>query len=290
MQNEINIIEDFKNAMYDGLGVAPNAIIADGVIHRFKDSKGKLNYWYNLHLDGKAAGVFGCWSTGTTIKWKASGDYQAFTEQQKLDFKIEAHRQKLIKETEAKQRHDKAASKAVYIWEKSTPATDHTYLTKKGIQPHTSRLNKDSLVIPIYNSKKLVSLQFIQADGTKRLLKDGLIKGSYCVIGDAELIRPDSTLLICEGWATGATLFEETTFTVFVAFSATNLSAVALQVREHYPDNEIVICGDNDLSGVGQDAANDAALLIDAKVAIPPDIGTDFNDYALSLREVHHGQ
>lgn len=284
-----NIIEDFKTAMFDGIGIAPNNIIADGVLHRFKDTKGKLNYWYNLHLDGRPAGVFGNWATGEIIKWKAEGEQPQYTEQQKIDYKIEAHRQKLIKEAEQQAIHDKAAKKALWVWEHSTPALDHPYLTKKGVEAHNSRLNKACLLIPIYHSKKLVSLQFIQEDGSKRMLTGGQLKGSYCVIGNADTITPDSTLLICEGWATGATLHEETKHVVFVAFSAGNLSPVALQVRAHYPDNNIVICGDNDLSGVGQDAANDAALLIDGTVAIPPDVGTDFNDYALSLREVTYG-
>ena len=274
----VNVIENFKSFMLDTIGYAPEFVIGDGSLHRIKDLQGKLNGWYTLHIDGRAAGACGDWKQGIKENWKAKGDYPKLTDQQRIDFKIEAHRQQLIRKEEAKARHREAALKAAYIWENSTPAINHSYITKKGIQPHQSRLNKDSLVIPIYNSKKLVSLQFIQADGSKRMLKDGLLKGSYCVIGNTDTIKPDSVLLICEGWATGATLFEETSFIVFVAFSATNLSAVASQVRKHYPDNEIMICGDNDLSSVGQKAANDAALAVGGKHIIPPIVGTDWND------------
>ena len=274
----VNVTETLINVMLDNGLTPPDVIIADGILHRWNDESGKPNNYYVAHSDGVAAGVVGSWKTGLKVNWKAQGDYPKLTDQQRIDFKIEAHRQQLIRKEEAKARHREAALKAAYIWENSTPAINHSYITKKGIQPHQSRLNKDSLVIPIYNSKKLVSLQFIQADGSKRMLKDGLLKGSYCVIGNTDTIKPDSVLLICEGWATGATLFEETSFIVFVAFSATNLSAVASQVRKHYPDNEIMICGDNDLSSVGQKAANDAALAVGGKHIIPPIVGTDWND------------
>ncbi len=283
-----NVIEQFREAMYLGIGYSPNTIIPDGVLHRFKDEKGKLSYWYNLHIDGRAAGVFGCWKTGVTIKWKLEGEFPKLSDQDRANYRIERHRQNLIRKAEEQARHDKAAKKAVYIWEQSQPATSHPYLTKKDIQPHNSRLNKGALVLPIYNKKHLVSLQFINESGEKKMLSGGLLKGSYCVIGNVELIAPESTLLICEGWATGCTLYEETRLAVFIAFSASNLKAVALQVRQHYPNREIIICADNDASSVGQLAANDAALEIDGKVSIPPDLG-DFNDYALMLRGGNHG-
>ena len=173
-------------------------------------------------------------------------------------------------------------------WERSEPATSHPYLTKKDIQPHNSRLNKGALVLPIYNKKQLVSLQFVNESGEKKMLSGGLLKGSYCVLGSVETITPESILLICEGWATGCTLYEETRLAVFIAFSASNLKAVALQVRQYYPNREIIICADNDASSVGQLAANDAALEIDGKVSIPPALG-DWNDYALILKGGNHG-
>ena len=283
MQNVNEVIEQFKEALYNGLGYAPNTIIPDGVLHRFKDEKGKLSYWYNLHIDGRAAGVFGCWKTGVSIKWKLEGDFPPLSDQDRMNYRIERHRQDLTRKAEEQAKHDKAAKKALYIWEHSEPVTLHPYLTKKGIKPHNSRLNKGALVLPIYNKKQLVSLQFVNESGEKKMLSGGLLKGSYCVLGHVETITPESILLICEGWATGCTLHDDTGFIVFVAFSAGNLKAVAIQVREHYPSHNIIVCGDNDASSVGQLAANDAALEIDGKVSIPPDLG-DWNDYALMLK------
>ncbi len=40
-------------------------IIADGVLHRFKANGDRNpNSYYTLHLDGVAAGSFGCWKRG----------------------------------------------------------------------------------------------------------------------------------------------------------------------------------------------------------------------------------
>ncbi|WP_262965384.1 toprim domain-containing protein [Methylobacter psychrophilus] len=88
----------------------------------------------------------------------------------------------------------------------------------------------------------------------------------------------DSIILIVEGWATGASLYEATGHFTIVAFSAGNLTAVAIQIRKHHQDKEIIICGDNDLSGVGQLAARSAALAIAGKYILPPTIGHDWND------------
>ena len=54
---------------------------------------------------------------------------------------------------------------------------------------------------------------------------------------------------------------------------------VARNVRELPPDKKIIICGDNDLSGIGQSKARDAALTVKGKLMIPPVEGVDWNDY-----------
>ena len=63
-----------------------------------------------------------------------------------------------------------------------------------------------------------------------------------------------------------------------MAFSAGNLKAVATYVRSLHSMNDIIIMGDNDVSGVGQAAARDAALAIGGKYLIPATIGHDWND------------
>ncbi len=84
--------------------------------------------------------------------------------------------------------------------------------------------------------------------------------------------------MICEGFATGASLYEDSGQRVVIAFDAGNLLPVAKNIRELNPDTEIIICGDNDISGVGQEKARKAALSIDGKILIPPLPGKDWND------------
>ena len=71
----LNATEQFKNTMLDKIGYAPDVIIADGQLHRFKID-GKLNGWYSLHLDGRAAGSFGDWKQGIKERWKMEGKRQ----------------------------------------------------------------------------------------------------------------------------------------------------------------------------------------------------------------------
>jgi putative DNA primase/helicase len=270
-----NIQETVRNVMLDNGIAPPETILLDGVLHRFKDESGKLNCWYTAHVDGRAAGTVGNWKTGLKVNWKTEGNYPKLTDAQRLDFQIEKDCQELVRKSEEKARHQEAAAKASYIWNRATHTAPHPYLTKKGIQAHCARLYKDSLVIPIWNKNVLASLQFIDKDGNKKMLSGGKLKGSSCNIGTYQSGNP---LLIAEGFATGASLFESTGHITVIAFSAGNLKQVATDVRLLYPCNEIIVCGDNDASGVGQRAAREAALAIGGKYIIPELVGCDFND------------
>lgn len=146
---------------------------------------------------------------------------------------------------------------------------------KKAVQPYGARLYGNALVISIYNEDdRLVNLQFINPEGSKRFLKDGRKHGCFYIIGD---LSP--RVLIAEGFATGASLFKSCGQRIVVAFDAGNLLPVAKNIRELSPDSEIIICGDNDLSGIGQAKAREAAIAIRGKVLIPPRPGMDWNDY-----------
>jgi putative DNA primase/helicase len=132
---------------------------------------------------------------------------------------------------------------------------------------------------------KLRSLQFIYADGTKRFKSNGRVQGMYHGFGGK--IR--DTVLICEGFATGASLYEAVGHPVAVAFNASNLEAVALALRSKLPSVRIVVCADNDrfntAGNVGMESAMAAARAVGGWLAVPnfrSDEGhpTDFNDLA----------
>jgi putative DNA primase/helicase len=170
-------------------------------------------------------------------------------------------RQEAIKQAEADEaaRHAGAAKKALPILKKATPATAaHGYLQRKGIEPHGALLHSDGrLILAMRIGKELHSLQFIADDGTKRFLPDGRVKGCYFLIGTGAEAKERGMVLLCEGFATGATLREATGLPVVVCFTAGNLPEVAKFTQVALPDVQHLICGDVDKSGTGQRAATE---------------------------------
>lgn len=270
-------VDQFKAAMRDAGITPPETIIADGSLHRFKIG-GKLTGAYVLHLNGRAAGYFQDFRQGIKENWKQDGKYQPLSQFQRRAFAIERARQEAERQAEEAAKHNAAADKAFFIWSQSAPApAEHPYLVKKRVMPHSLRIGRDNtLVVPIHDeSKTLVNLQFISETGGKRFLSGGKKKGCFSVIGKPDGLRP---ILIAEGWATGASLHESTGHFTVVALDAGNLESVALVIRKLYPPAEIVICGDNDESGVGQKAAKAAALAVGGKYILPVITGLDWND------------
>lgn len=270
-----SLTQQFRQAMQEAGIVYSGEIIADGKLHRFHiegQRQSSLNGAYTLHLDNHPAGWFQDFKSGISQKWRYSG-YSPITgdSAEKIKGANRKH------EAEIRQKHNAAALKATEIWQKSkliAKQDDHPYLVKKRIQPHSARLYHDALVIPIYNeSNHIANLQFIDSEGEKRFLTGGRKHGCFHIIGD-----PTKHILICEGFATGASLYEDTGERVVIAFDAGNLLPVTKNICELSPDSEIIVCGDNDSSGIGQIKAREAALAIGGKILIPPVAGKDWND------------
>jgi putative DNA primase/helicase len=221
-----------------------------------------------------------------------------------------------------------AAARAQAIWDAADqdPAS-HGYLARKGIQaigvrrarewvkewtdPESGEVvtytHADPLLVPIWSApRKLASLQAIFATKTigrkprdderderrdKDYLAGGAKRGCYFALGK---IKPDTDLvLVCEGYATGASLHEAEGAPVMVAFDAGNLEPVAAMVRGKLPNARIVICADNDRFTArpdgsawnpGVELATKAAESCNGVVAVPqfdenvPGQPTDFND------------
>ena len=277
MLNNTEITNQFKNAMLDAGIEAPQSIIGDGHLHRFKIA-GKLNGAYVLHLDGRPAGYFQDFRQDINVRWKAGGNFQPLSLIQRRAFAIERQRQEAERNAEEAAKHKVSADKARYIWNQATPApANHPYLVKKRIGTHDARLGRNNtLIVPIYDgSKALVNLQFISETGGKMFLSGAKKKGCFSVIGKPDGISP---VLIGEGFSTCASLYESTGYFTVVALDAGNLAPVAIVIKRLFPDSRIIICGDNDKSGTGQKAAKKAALACGGKYILPPTIGHDFND------------
>lgn len=201
---------------------------------------------------------------------------------QRKKARIEAEKLAAIEEQEAIKLQAEKAKTASYIWRKAKPCENHPYLNKKDVLAHGLRVNEDGhLVVPMVNNGRITSLQFIDQDGNKKMMYGGKKSGSYYRIGE-----PTDCILICEGWATGATLHEATQLCVYVAFDSGNLPNVAKEVRKQYQLHKIIICADNDQYkkvNTGIKSAEKTACLVDADIVYPvfKDVSskpTDFND------------
>ena len=277
--------EYFRLAIAAAGLTAPDLIHDDGRIHRFS-TNGKRSDdsgWYMLHTDGIAAGAFGCWRTGLQLTWCAKSD-QAMT-----DAEREAHRQRIAamkaqREANTLATQRQASETAAALWQAGQPApAAYEYLTRKGIQPHGVRCDGHRLLIPMRDTAgKLHSLQTIAPDGEKRFHTGGRVKGCYYPIG-----KPVGGLIVCEGYATGASIHECTGQAVAVAFNAGNLEPMAAALRAKYPSLKITIAADDDHltdGNPGLTKATAAALAVGGLLAVPlfpagrPDKATDFND------------
>ncbi|WP_421548763.1 toprim domain-containing protein [Pseudomonas sp. QD4] len=275
---------DALQAVYGQLDWLP---VADGAIHRFRvpdDKPGSLNGWYVLYLDGIASGAFGSWKSGGANTWCSREPVDAHKAAQIRERVDQARRQR---EAEQHRRQQRAAEKANHWWRNARRASpDHPYLVAKAVRPYSLRQRGADLLIPLYLDGRLVNLQRIAPDGGKRFLFGGRIKGTYSPLG---IIKPDSVLCICEGWATAASLHQHGGYVVAAAMNAGNLIPAAMALRARYPGQPIVIAGDDDRltdGNPGRKAANAAAAAVGAQVAFPewpegsPGDLTDFNDLA----------
>jgi putative DNA primase/helicase len=201
----------------------------------------------------------------------------------------EAHRARIDairvqREAETAERKAAAALEATRRWKAAQDCVQHDYLSAKGVQSHGLRVEPaGSLIVPMRDTAgTLHGLQSIATDGDKRFMSGGRVKGCYHAIG-----RPDATVIVCEGYATGASIHECSGLAVAVAFNAGNLEAVALALRAKYPVLSIVIAADDDHKtdgNPGTTKATAAAMAVGGAVAVPifpadrPDKATDFND------------
>ena len=220
------------------------------------------------------------------------------------------HQAQIKAQAEEKQRierqYQQASRQANQILANATIAPDdHPYLKRKSIASHGALCGnvftyQNALIIPVFGTcnvfaGEVQSLQFIQPDGAKRFLTGGKMKGGHYPIQWIE----DAPIVICEGFATGATLAEHFTpfSSVICAFNAGNLLSVATAFKRQYPMRQIIIAGDNDhqtekTTGIntGKQKAIEAAKAIDGLVSIPMfeewETGTDWNDrYLIDQQE-----
>lgn len=177
------------------------------------------------------------------------------TELSKLKAKRKRAEQERIKKAQLKA--DRLSRRVKRVWDQAIKPDQlgevFPYLVKKGEPvPRNVRFYRSTkrllmLVPMICPFKGLRSLQLIDITGFKRPLLGTATKGLMMAISEQPLANP-SVLWVCEGYATGLSLFAETHEPVIVAFTCGNLENVVEKLVRRYPSAVIKICADNDLS------------------------------------------
>lgn len=267
----------------------PVEIHDDGKLHRFSTDgrRSDDSGWYLLHTDGIPAGSFGCWRSGIQSTWSSKADHQ-LTDAERQTMRERMQAMKRQREVDEAQRNESAAMRATQLWDKAQNASDHPYLTKKGIKAHGVKVDADgNLLVAMRDAEgKLWNVERINViEGWKKGLYGGKRIGCYYSIG-----KPRGRLIVCEGFATGASIYEVVGDAVAVAFNAGNLEHVAVALRAKYPSISIVVAADDDHQTEGNPGltkATAAAQAVRGSLATPvfradrPTRATDFNDMAL---------
>lgn len=257
-----------------GAGLAPAKPLDlqdDGKVHRFRvegDKAGSRNGWYMLHSHPIPAGAFGSWKTGATHTWR-DGSHQPLSSAQRAELQRQFEAMQQARAAEQAAVHQAARERAEKLWRLAKPAHNgHPYLARKRVQAIGVRQLREALLIPLRDAAGVLhSLQFIGADGSKRFLTGGRISGCYFAMG-----RPTDAVLICEGYATAATVFQATGAACAAAFNCGNLLAVAKALRGKFPSLRIVVCADDDSATPGNPGvtkATEAARAVRGFVAVP---------------------
>ncbi|MFO1261793.1 MAG: DUF3987 domain-containing protein [Rhodoferax sp.] len=281
--------EQFQQAIAGAGLPVPEVIHGDGTLYRFSTNGKRMDQsgWYVLHDDGDVpAGAFGCWRSGLSQTW-CSKDTQAMTQAERS-----AHQQRMQaiaqqREADKAQRQHDAATAAAQRWEAAEPApADHPYLAKKGVHAHGTRVESDGfLIVPMRDTNgKLWNIERINPANfkDKKGLLGGRRTGLYYSIG-----KPKGVLIVCEGFATGASIHEATGDAVAVAFNAGNLREVAQALHSKYPRLRLILAADDDAftdGNPGITKATEAAKAVGGYLTKPHFSGerndkeTDFND------------
>lgn len=258
------------------------------------DARDARDVWKSVKMGGKttigtlidAAKRYGFeFDTGNTV---SEDEMRARRER----VKAEAEREK----AEAERRAAEVAVLAAEIWDEASPASEHPYLSRKGISHCAGRVRvgawrrwynggtieiHDALIIPARRADStLMTLQGIFPNADNPLGRDrdylpgGAKSGCYFTIGKPA--GDEFTIVVCEGYATGCTIHDVTGFAVVVAFDRSNIWNVTRSLRERFEKAHIIIAADDDWQTSGNPGLKDAkkaAAEFRCAVAIP-----DFSD------------
>lgn len=307
---DFDLLDDVLHQLQD-YGLRPETPLVIGKRKRCEaenDKAPEKTGWYviyeHLTSDGKTlyCGAFGDWRQGEKGSWqkiKPKGGRLSAEDRAVMKARAEEGQRKAA-EAEAR-KHRTAARRAAGMWKRLSEKGTSRYLDGKRVVGFGLRYaaRSGTALVPMRNVKTgdIVGLQVLypekQADTgrNKTYWPYGLEKeGAAHLIGPEP--EPGDVILVCEGYATGASLHMATSLTVCVCFDAGNLLPVAEGLRVRYPGRQLVFCADDDWKTVVHDKplntgmvkAGNASVVVGGQVVAPTfdtgreDHWTDFND------------
>lgn len=271
---------DFMQSCF-GVSIQPKI---DGRIHRFSTTgrRGDLDGWYIYYQNpsGRDVCIANSWRYASDkLIWLSGKGAITHTDREYMRKSTEdADRQRRAQENQA-------AIEAAKEYAALSPASDsHPYLVAKGVHAYEGVVvtqDGSTLIIPLYSPEgDIVSYERIFPDPdnegkfVKRFRKYGRKLGCFFVIGNPG--KGDEAWL-CEGYATGASIYEATERPVVVAFDGGNMRNVANALKERL---KLTVVADNDDKGKGTNPGKDYAERTGLPYKLIPEAGSDANDYA----------
>jgi putative DNA primase/helicase len=242
-----------------GAGLLVDHIVTGRVQRCRVEGEREKRGWYKLSEHRSSGGDFllvgsyGVWRGADNGAQRIELSKHKITDEERAALRKRQAEDRRAAEAERKATAARAAEVATKTWAKlsSEDCDDHAYIKRKGVRAWGVKVSKKGggLAVPMCDGAgRIHGLQIIRAPSARQRKLDkefwpaGLAKaGHYHLIG-----RPEWVVLIAEGYATAASLFEATQLPVAVAFDAGNLKPVGEALAKRYPRAKQLYCADDD--------------------------------------------
>ena len=220
--------------------------------------------WYHLHElraeggDILLVGSYGVWHGNDPGSQKVELKKSQLSAEQRAALKARIAADRKAADAARRAEADRAARRASAMWARLEPNGESEYLRRKCVQGHGVRYSgAGAVVLPMLDAAgKIHGLQAIYPAGHPKRTRLGRDKefwpagaakqGHFFLIGSPPV---GAACLVCEGYATGASLYEATGLPVAVAFDAGNLGHVAAALHKRWRGLRLLLCGDDDYLG-----------------------------------------
>ncbi|PIE01438.1 MAG: hypothetical protein CSA79_00545 [Thiothrix nivea] len=308
-------IQTLQAHMLQHIGVAIDNPVIDGRWHSGRGKgKDKVSY-VGHHLPKGMLVRYRHWqkSGEECFTWKewADGDIR-FNASEYQRRKAESDRKAVLAAKQADNERARILAICHTVMGESIPASpEHPYLSRKCIFPNGARqsakryqvrpqthespeqyIPEGALIIPIHDrTGNLQGIYQINDDGRK-IARGTLKGGSLWIGGGLTTGEVPNRIYIAEGYATAVSVHMRTRNPVVACFSTSNLLPIGKELRQQYPNAELIYAADNDIGSFiqiggrrienpGKYYAEQAARSVSASVVLPlvDGVKSDWNDW-----------